>query len=111
MRRPLIKSIQKGYLLDQKYWARRSREGTIEPVYFSSAIAKNELSRLDGLLRHLGGDSHLHMSDEDEFGEDSDYDSDPEPISDPTSGNAEVDREKERGQKLLPLLTVGSPVA
>lgn len=48
MRHPLIKSIQEGYLLDQKYWARRSREGAIEPVYFSSAIAENELSRLGG---------------------------------------------------------------
>jgi len=46
MRPSLIMSMQEGYLLDRKYWVRRSREGAIEPVYFSSAVAPVELSGL-----------------------------------------------------------------
>ena len=44
--RALVKSIQAGSLLDRKYWARRSREGGIEPIHVSSAVAGIELSRL-----------------------------------------------------------------
>lgn len=47
MQYSLIKSIQKGHLLDRKYWARRSREGALEPIYFSSTVARDKLSRLD----------------------------------------------------------------
>ena len=47
MRPSLIKSIKEGYLLDRKNWARRSREGAIEPIYFSSTVAKAELLYLD----------------------------------------------------------------
>lgn len=36
MRHLLIKSIKEGYLLDRKHWARRSREGAIEPIYFGT---------------------------------------------------------------------------
>ena len=49
MRRPFIKSIQEGYLLDRKYWAKRSREGAIKPIYFSTMIQtfQNESPDLD----------------------------------------------------------------
>ena len=39
IRGPLIKSIKEGYLLDRKYWVRRSREGAVEPIYFASTVA------------------------------------------------------------------------
>ena len=45
MRLPLIKSIKEGYLLDRMYWVKRSREGEVEPIYFSSAIV---WANLDG---------------------------------------------------------------
>ena len=38
MRLPLIRSIREGSLFDRKYWARKSREGLIGPIYFSSAV-------------------------------------------------------------------------
>ena len=46
-RRQLVKSAKEGYLLDRKYWARRSRKGRIEPIYFSGAMCLGELSCLD----------------------------------------------------------------
>lgn len=53
MRLQLIKSIREGYLFDRRYWARRSREGVIEPIYFSEDVIRAELTCLDGckLLR------------------------------------------------------------
>ncbi|KAF9646320.1 hypothetical protein BDM02DRAFT_253709 [Thelephora ganbajun] len=47
MRPSLVKSIKEGFLLDQKCWARRSQDGVIEPIYFSSAITGAELQGLD----------------------------------------------------------------
>jgi hypothetical protein len=47
VRTSLVKSIQEGYLLDRKYWTKRSREGVIEPIYFSSTVAQAELLGLD----------------------------------------------------------------
>ena len=38
IRGPLIKSIKEGYLLDRKYWVKRSREGAVEPIYFASTL-------------------------------------------------------------------------
>ena len=38
LRPSLIKSIKEGYLLDRKYWVKRSREGDLEPIYFSSDV-------------------------------------------------------------------------
>ena len=57
------------------------------------------------------GDGHPEKSEEYEFSEDSDCESDYEPTSksDPTSGNPEVGRGGE--QKPLPVLKVGSLVA
>ena len=43
----LIKSMQEGYLLDRKYWVRRSWEGDVEPIYFFSAVVRAELPGLD----------------------------------------------------------------
>lgn len=52
----LIKSIKEGYFLDRKYWARRSREGGIEPVYFSVAVVRMESLCLGSSeLLHAGG--------------------------------------------------------
>ena len=47
MRRSLVKSTKEGCLFDRKYWARRSRKGRIEPIYFSDAMCLGELSCLD----------------------------------------------------------------
>lgn len=47
MRSSLIKSIQEGCLLDRKYWARRSRGGAVEPIYFPGTVSQAELPRLD----------------------------------------------------------------
>ena len=47
MRLQLIKSIRKGYLFDRRYWARRSQEGAIEPIYFSEDVIRAELTCLD----------------------------------------------------------------
>ena len=47
MRSPLIKSIREGYLLDRRYWARRTRGGEIEPIYFSDSVSRVGLPALD----------------------------------------------------------------
>jgi len=47
LRPSLIKSIQEASLLDRKYWARRSREGKIEPVYFPNTVPETDLRDLD----------------------------------------------------------------
>jgi len=47
MRPSLIKSIKEGCLLDRKYWARRSRGGAVEPIYFPGTVAQAELPHLD----------------------------------------------------------------
>lgn len=46
-RHSLIRSIKEGYLLDRKYWARRSKKGGIDPIYFSNTMAQAELLPLD----------------------------------------------------------------
>jgi len=46
MRASLVESIQRGPLLYRKYWARRSRGGTICPIYFPSALSGSTLSRV-----------------------------------------------------------------
>jgi hypothetical protein len=52
----LIKSIKEGYLFDRKYWARRSQEGGVEPIYFCDAVIRAELSCLDSSESlHSGG--------------------------------------------------------
>ena len=35
---PFIHSMQEGYLLDRKRWAKRSRGGVIEPIYFPRVL-------------------------------------------------------------------------
>lgn len=47
MRPSLIKSIKEGCLLDRKYWARRSRGGVVEPIYFPGTVSQAEIPRLD----------------------------------------------------------------
>jgi hypothetical protein len=36
--RDLGTTMKRDYLIDRKYWARRSRGGVIEKVYFSSGV-------------------------------------------------------------------------
>jgi len=56
MRPSLVKSIQEASLLDRKYWARRSRGGKIEPVYFPSTVPETELRGLDACESPRSGD-------------------------------------------------------
>jgi len=64
------------------------------------------------LQSNLGRDGHLHKHEEDDcVPEDSDYEDESEPTENPTSGDREVDCEKEQEQELLPVLSVGSPDA
>jgi len=56
------------------------------------------------------GDGHLEKTEEHEFLEDSDWESEHELASNPVPGNEEAGCEK-RGQKLLPVLRIGSPVS
>jgi len=127
IRPSLVKSIQEGHLLDRKYWARRSREGAIEPIYFPSTAIETKLSGLGAcespcsgateLLRctvsqcHLGHKGHLDGNDEDEYIEDSDYENELESTGEPVSQDIEADAEQKLEQKLLPVLSMGSPVA
>jgi len=46
MRTSLIKSIQGRPLLLRRYWARRSRGGSVCPVYFPSAVPSSMLSQV-----------------------------------------------------------------
>jgi len=127
MRASLVKSIQEGSLLHRKYWARRSRGGNICPIYFPSAVSGSTLSRATtcewntfyGATCVLnwtvvkcckGGGGRLEESEEYEFSEDSDCESESESARNPASGNAEAGFEKQ-GQKLLPVLKVGSFVS
>ena len=59
---------------------------------------------------YKGDGGHLEISEEHEFPEDSDYESEHELASNPTSENVEADCEK-RGRELLPVLKIGSPVS
>ena len=63
------------------------------------------------LERHLGHDGHLDRNDDDEYVEDSDYENKPDSTGHSASQDIEVDSERRRGQKLLPVLSVGSRVA
>lgn len=128
VRTSLINSIQGGSLLHRKYWARRSRGGSICPIYLptavssltSSRVATCEWSYILGVTSVLtwiviecykGDDGHLEKCDEYEFPEDSDYESERELVCNPISGNAEVSCEKKRGWKLLPVLKIGSLIS
>jgi hypothetical protein len=46
MRTSLIKSIQGRPLLFRRYWARKSRGGSVCPVYFPSAMPSSTMSRV-----------------------------------------------------------------
>ena len=43
----LINSMSRGSLLNRKYWARRSRGGSMRPIYFPSIISSSTLSQVD----------------------------------------------------------------
>lgn len=127
IRYSLVKSIKNGNLLDRKYWAKRSREGAIEPIYFSNAVILAELPCFDacksphpGLLgvlncvvlgRHLGSGGRLDENDENEYIEDSDYEDEPERVDEPVSQDTEANPEGKEEQKLLSVLRVGSSAA
>ena len=53
----LVKSIKEGHLLDRKYWVKRSREGWIEPIYFSSTATSAELLGFDACESPARGDA------------------------------------------------------
>ena len=61
--------------------------------------------------RCRGNDGHLEKSEDHEFPEDSDYESECESAGNLGSGKAEADCEEKRGHELLPLLKIGSPTA
>lgn len=60
---------------------------------------------------YQGREGHLDGNGEDEYIEDSDYESEPESNPSPISRNTEVDSEHKQERKLLPVLNVGSSVA
>ena len=60
---------------------------------------------------HLGHEDHLHMNDDDEYAEDSDYESESESSGGPVSQNIEIDTQQKQELKLYPVLNVGSSVA
>lgn len=120
MRTSLVNSIQGRSLLHRRYWARRSRGGAVCPVYFPSAvpsstlmsqIATCEWKRILGPARMLSRTviecCNSSLDEGHEFPEDSDYESESEPAASSFSGNG---KEKNRRQKLLPVLRIGSLV-
>ena len=50
LRPRLVKSIKEGYLLDRKYWVKRSRKGDVEPIYFSSGVVWVDLDAGESLF-------------------------------------------------------------
>lgn len=69
------------------------------------------LSRAVLLERQLGSEGRLDNADEDEYAEDSDYETEPESTGQRVSQNIEVGPEHEGEQKLLSVLRIGSPAA
>lgn len=57
IRPSLVKSIKEGHLFDRKYWAKKSRGGRIEPIYFSSAATGAELIGFDACESPSHGDA------------------------------------------------------
>ena len=122
----LIKSIQGRPLLYRKYWARQSREGSIGPIYFPSTMPSSALSQVAACeckcaLRdckyteswtviecYRSGDGYLERNEEDDFPEDSDYESESELADNLAPGPGKVGCSQQRGQKLLPVLKIGS---
>ena len=127
VRASLVKSIQGGALLHRQYWARQSRGGRIYPIYIPSVVSGSTLSRmatcewnifygvtsilsLAVVKSYEGNGGRLEESEDYEFPEDSDCESEHEPAGNPVSGNTEAGREK-GGPKLLPVLKIGSLVS
>jgi len=108
MRTPLIKSMRGGSLLHRKYWARRSRGGTMGFVYLPATVSGPTLVQVDTLLEYCeGADGRLKKKEE--CPEDSDCESECEGDGDPVPGDADVGCE--RGKELLPVLKIGSLIA
>ena len=123
MRNPLITSMQGGSLLHRKYWARRSRGGSMGLIYLPTIVSGSMLSQVDTcewdyvcvtsilswtVLEYCeGADGRLEKKEE--YPEDSDCESECEGDGDPVSGDVDVDCE--RGQELLPVLKIGSLIA
>lgn len=120
LRPSLIKSIKEGYLFGRKYWVKRSREGDVEPIYFSSGVIwvdfdageslrLGSLKQLSGVVLgcHLGCGDHLDENDEDE---DSDYENDAEKPVGQVSQEIERGSEQETEQKPFSVLKFGSSV-
>ena len=63
------------------------------------------------LKYHLGHGDHLDRNDDDEYAEDSDYESESESSCGPVSQNIQVNSEQKQELKLFPIFDVGSSVA
>ena len=126
VRTSLIKSIQGRSLLHRRYWARTSRGGRICPIYFPNIVPDSTLSQIIAcrcryILRSTSvlsqtvverlntRDGRLEKDQEHELPEDSDYESENE-LKD-GSITSRADHGENWGQKLLPVLKVGSLAA
>jgi len=123
MRNSLIKSMRGETLLHRKYWARRSRGGSMGLIYLPTIVSGSTLSQVDtckwdyvwvtsmlscAVLEYCeGADGRLERKEE--YPEDSDCESECERDGAPISGDADVGCE--RGQELLPVLKIGSLIA
>lgn len=56
IRPALVKSMKEGHLVDRKYWAKRSRDGSIKPIYCSSDVTCAGLFDFDACKSTLYGD-------------------------------------------------------
>ena len=124
MRLPFVRSIKEGSLLDRKYWARKSREGLIGPIYFCSTVVWADVglgeSPHSGLTEalscivsrcYLGREGYLDEKNEDEDVEDSDYEDAAENPDETVPQDVENRSERKGEQKLLSVLEFGSLVA
>lgn len=59
---------------------------------------------------YRGHEGHLDGDDEDEYIEDSDYESEPESPPSPIHRDTKVNSEQKKERKLLPVLSVGSSI-
>ena len=125
VRTSLIKSIQGGSLLHRRYWARTSQGGRICPIYFPNVVPDSTLSQIAACrwryilestsvlsqtvtecLNTRAG--RLEKNEERQLSEDSDCESESELRDGSATGKEGADHGENWGQKLLPVLKVGS---
>ena len=63
VRVPLVNSMRRGSLLHRKYWAKRSRGGSLGPIYFPSTIPSSTLSQVDACEWNciIGDHGHIEL--------------------------------------------------